>query len=146
MRLPLCALLVVLASCVSGGPKPPDTFVQSTAESRNTRVIDVRDGFTKATAMRALTDALGTHYTVEVSDPRAGFAMTAWEASLVRDGVPDLRYRTRFIAQFLGEDWKKLQLRHEANWAKGDEWEVGYDAVALDSVATELRAKLGRKP
>jgi len=146
MRLPLPALLLVLASCASAGARPPETFVRSNAESRTTRVIDVREGMTKATAMRALTDALATRYTVEVADPRAGFAMTAWEASLVRDGVPDLRYRTRFIAQFMGDDWKTLQLRHEANWAHGEEWDVGYDAVKLDSVANELRTRLGKKP
>ena len=71
--------------------------------------------------------------------------MTAWQASLLRDGVPDLRYRTRVTARF-GDDWKKLQLRHEANWARGDEWDVGYDVAQLDSVTTELRAKLGKKP
>ena len=146
MRPVLPALLLLVASCATSGAKPPGTFVQSNAESRNTRVIDVREGFTRATAMRTLTDALGARYTVEVADPRAGFAMTAWEASLVRDGVPDPRYRTRFIAQFLGDDWRKLQLRHEANWAHGENWDVGFDAVKLDSVADELRTKLGRKP
>jgi hypothetical protein len=45
---------------------------------------------------------------------------------------PDLRYRTRLTARFLGDDWKKLQLRHEANWARGDEWDVGYDVAQLD--------------
>jgi hypothetical protein len=64
----------------------------------------------------------------------------------VRNGVPDLRYRTRFVAQFTGDDWRKLQLRHEANWAHGEEWDVGFDAVQLDSVANDLRTKMGRKP
>lgn len=145
-HVPLFAALLLGACVSSSGGKPPATFVHSTAESRNSRVIEVREGFNRATAMRALVDALGQHYTVEVTDPRAGFAMTAWEASLVRDGVPDLRYRTRFVAQFLGEDWRKLQLRHEANWARGEEWDVGYDSVLLDSVSNQLRLKLGRRP
>jgi hypothetical protein len=146
MRPTLALLLLALGACATPGARPPSTFVRSNAEARNTRTIEVREGFTRATAMRALTDALGQHFTVEVTDPRVGFAMTAWEASLVRDGVPDLRYRTRFIAQFVGEDWRQLHLRHEANWANGDEWDVGFDAVKLDSVANELRSKLGRKP
>jgi hypothetical protein len=146
MRLSPLALSLLLAGCASAGPKPPATFVHSTAESRNTVVIDVREGFTRATALRALTDALSVNYTVEVTDPRAGFVMTAWAASTAREGVPELRYRTRFVAQFVGEDWRKLQLRQEANWARGQEWEVGFDAAQLDSVSNELRAKLGRRP
>jgi hypothetical protein len=109
-------------------------------------MIDVRDGIPKPMAMRIVTETLGEHYTVEVTDPRAGFVMTAWEASLMREGVPDLRYRTRIIARFVGDDWRKLQLRDEANWARGDEWDVGVDEPQLDSVATELRTKLGKKP
>ncbi|MEO8337365.1 MAG: hypothetical protein ABI664_20475, partial [bacterium] len=62
-----------------------------------------------------------------------------------RDGVPDLRYRTRLTARFLADDWKMLQIRHEANWARGDEWDVGYDVAQLDSVAADLRTKLGKK-
>lgn len=146
MRLHSLLLGLVLGACAtSSGAAPPPTFMQSTAEARNTRVVDVREGFTRATAMRALVEALGQHYTVEITDPKAGFAMTAWNASLVRDGVPDLRYRTRFVAQFLGDDWRRLQLRHEANWSRGSEWEVGYDAAQLDSVSAEMRAKLGKR-
>lgn len=146
MRPPALLLGLLLGACASAsGAAPPATFMQSTAEARNTRVIDVRDGFSKATAMRTLVDALGQHYTVEITDPKAGFAMTAWNASLVRDGVPDLRYRTRFVAQFMGDDWRKLQLRHEANWSRGSEWDVGYDAAQLDSVGAEVRAKLGKR-
>ena len=95
--------------------------------------------------MRLLTDALGVRYTVEVVDARAGFAMTAWQATLQRDGVPDLRYRTRVSGKF-GDDWRRMQLRNEANWQRGEEWDVGYDVAQLDSVASDLRAKLGRKP
>jgi len=72
--------------------------------------------------------------------------MTAWLASLVRDGVPDLRYRTRFVARFVGDDWRRLQIRHEANWARGEEWDIGYDAAQLDAVSAELISRLGRRP
>ena len=146
MRSSPLLLSLLLAGCASTGGTPPATFVHSTAESRNTVVIDVREGLSRPAAMRALTDALGVNYTVEITDPRAGFAMTAWAASTAREGVPELRYRTRFVAQFMGEDWRKLQLRQEANWARGQEWEVGFDAAQLDSMSMELRAKLGRRP
>ena len=127
-------------------PAPPATFVRSNAEGQVTRMIDVREGLTHAQAMRTVTDALGQRFTIEAVDPRAGFVLTAWQASLLREGVPDLHYRTRLTARFMGDDWRRLQLRGEANWARGDEWDVGFDAVQLDSVNTDLRAKIGRKP
>jgi hypothetical protein len=166
MRLALLTSLVALAGCsalgkggsttttsTAGSPAvaasvsaAPPTFVRSTAESQVTRTIDVRDGLTHAQAMRLLTDALSQRYTVDVTDPRAGFVMTSWQASVLRDGVPDLRYRTRITARFNGDDWRKLTVRDEANWARGDEWEIGYDAAQLESVVTDLKAKLGKKP
>ena len=125
---------------------PPPSFVHSTAELRATRTIQVREGLTKLDAMRLATEALGKRYVVDVADPAAGFTMTAWRASKSRDGVPDLRYRTRLVARFVGSDWRRLQLRGEANWARGDEWEIGYDVAQLDSASQELRESLSPKP
>lgn len=151
MRIALTFGLVALSACASI-PRPgglgsgaPATFIQSVADSRATRVIDVREGLTRAQALRVVTDVLGQRFTVEITDSRAGFAMTSWQASLMRDGAPDLRYRTRVTAKFMGEDWRRLQVRSEANWARGEEWDVGHDAVQLDSVSSELRARLGRR-
>lgn len=145
-------LLVPLTACASlfaRGPapgSPPSSFVRSTAELRATRMIQVREGLARADAMKLVTDALEQRYVVEVVDPRAGFAMTAWQASVMRDGVPDLRYRTRLTAKFIGDDWRSLQLRGEANWARGDEWDIGYDAAQLDTTARDLRDRLSSKP
>ena len=127
-------------------PTAPPSFVRSNAESQVTRLIDVREGLSHTQAMRIVTDALGQRFTVDVTDPRAGFAMTTWQANISRDGLPDLHYRTRLTARFLGDDWRRLQVRGDANWARGDEWDVGYDAAQLDSVATDLRSRIGRKP
>lgn len=109
------------------------------------RTVEVREGLTHPQAVRALVDALSQRYDVDVVDPRVGFAMTTWQASLMRDGAPDLRYRTRFTARFVS-DWRSLQVRSESRWSRGDEVEVGYDVAQLDSVANDLRAKLGKKP
>lgn len=107
----------------------------------------VRDGLTKQALFRIATDYLTQKYnTVYVSDPNAGYLMTPWQATLVRDGVPELRYRTRIILRFLGDDWKQLAVNAEANWLRGEEWQVGYDAALLDSASTHLTARLGRHP
>lgn len=121
----------------------PATFVRLTTESEVSRTIAVRDGLTRAAAWRALTEFLGENHTVAVRDQNAGFAMTAWEATLTREGVPDLRYRTRLAVSFLGDDWRQLHIRAEANWKDGDEWQVGYDRELLERVTAELQTRLG---
>jgi len=126
-------------------PPPPTTFVQSTSDIRATRVIDVRDGLTKVNAFRAATDLLTQRFSIDVSDQRAGFLMSPWQAGSTPAGAPDLRYRTRVVIRFLGEDWKQASIRAEANWQKGEEWEIGYDGKILDDVAAELKAKIGKR-
>jgi hypothetical protein len=130
----------------NNGNSVPSTFVRTTAELPALRTIDVRDGLTHPQAMRALVDALSQRYVVDVVDPRAGFAMTTWQASAIRDGVPDLRYRTRITARYIGDDWKSLRVISEARWARGQEADIGYDSAQLDSIAADLRGKIGKKP
>jgi hypothetical protein len=152
MRRLIFVAPIVLMSCVpfhrrgGGDSSPPPSFVHSTAELRATRTIQVRDGLSKPDAMKLVTEALGKRFVVDVADAASGFTMTAWRASKSRNGVPDLRYRTRLIARFLGNDWRRLQLRGEANWARGDEWEIGYDVAQLDSASQELRESLSPRP
>jgi len=123
----------------------PLSFIASTSDAKNTRIVIVRDGLTKPAMFRMATEYLTQKYTVDVSDPNAGFLMTPWQATLSRDGAPELRYRTRVILRFLGDDWKQLAVRAEANWLRGEEWDVGYDAALLDSVSTQLSARLGKR-
>jgi len=124
----------------------PISFVASNSDAKTTRVIMVREGPAKPALFRLATEYLTQKYTVDVSDPNAGFLMTTWQASLARDGVPELRYRTRIVLRFLGDDWKQLQVRVEANWLRGEEWQVGYDAALLDSVSVNLTTRLGKHP
>ena len=133
-----------LRSPITSVPGPPIAFVQTTSDVRLTRVIDVREDVTKTAAFKAASDLLTQHYSIDVEDSRAGFLMTPWQASLTRDGAPDLRYRTRVIIRFLGQDWKQVSVRAEANWQHGDEWETGYDSRLLDDVIAELRTRIGK--
>ena len=138
---------VRLQSPIAAAPGPPPSFVPTTSDVRSTRVIDVRDNVSKPAAFKAASDLLTQRLSIDVSDQRAGFLMTPWQSSLMRNGAPDLRYRTRIIIRFLGEDWKQASVRAEANWQKsGDEWEIGYDTKALDDVANELRSRIGKMP
>ncbi|MGH7616835.1 MAG: hypothetical protein ACREPM_06370 [Gemmatimonadaceae bacterium] len=125
---------------------PPATFVATTSDVKATRVIDVRDGTTKAVAFKAATDMLSQGFTVDVSDPNAGFVMTSWQAGTTREGAPDLRYRTRVVIRFLGDEWKQVAVRAEANWQHLDEWDIGYDSKLLQDVTNDLTARVGKKP
>jgi hypothetical protein len=126
-------------------PALPPTFVATTSDTKSSRVIDLRDGLTKAAAFKAASDMLIARFSIDVSDQRAGFLMTPWQASFIRDGAPDLRYRMRVIVRFIGDDWKQATVRTEANWQHGDEWDIGYDSKVLDEIATELRTRIGRR-
>ena len=137
-----------LRSPIAPAVGPPPTFIQSTSDGRGTRLIDIRDGMTKAALFKAATDVLAKRYSVDVSDERAGFLMTPWQASFMRDGAPDLRYRTRVMIRFLGDDWKQVSVRAQANWQRvgtTDEWDVGYDTQVLDDVSNDLTARIGKR-
>lgn len=148
-RLVLAALVVALPACASIAPASrgvggaPDSFVRLTTEGQSSRTLAVPPTLKNGAAWRALTEYLADRYTMAARDQEAGFAMTAWQATLAREGVPDLRYRTRLIFTFLGEDWTQLHVRAEANWRDGDQWQVGYDRALLDRVAAELQAAFG---
>jgi hypothetical protein len=122
---------------------PPTTFIFTTSDARMTRVIDVRDGLTKAQVFKAASDYLADKYTIDVSDPRAGYLMTPWQNSLVRAGGPDLRYRTRLIIR-VSEDGRQASVRSEANWQRGEDWDVGYDTGMLEDALVELRTRVGK--
>jgi hypothetical protein len=136
LRSPIAPIPVVV---------PPATFIQTTSDVKTTRVIDLREGLTKPAAFKAATDLLSQSFSVDVSDFKAGFLMTPWQAGTTRDGAPDLRYRTRIVIRFLGEDWKQVTVRAEANWQRLDEWDIGYDAKLLEDVSSDLRVRIGKR-
>jgi hypothetical protein len=124
---------------------PPPTFNKTTSDARITRLIDVRDGMSKTVLFRAVSDFLSAKYSIDVSDARAGYLMTPWQASFNRGGAPDLHYRTRVIVRFIGDDWKQVSVRAEANWQRDDEWDIGYDTQLLEDVVVELRTRIGKR-
>jgi chromate reductase len=132
-----------IAPAVVNGPPP--TFVQTTSETRTTRVIDVQPGQAKPALFHAAADLLTQKSSIDVSDAKAGFLMTPWQSNVMRDGVPDLHYRTRIVIRFIGDDWKQASVRAEANWQHGDEWDIGIDSKLLDDVTNELAARIGKK-
>jgi hypothetical protein len=140
---PTTAPAPVPAPLTTGGPPP--TFSRTTADLKVSRLIEVRDGMSKTALFRAATDVLSSKYSVDVSDQKAGFLMTPWQASFSRAGMPDLRYRTRVIIRFVGEDWKQVLVRAEANWQRDDEWDIGVDNALLEEVSNDVKAKVGRK-
>ena len=133
----------VPAPLTTGGPPP--TFARTTADLKVSRLIDVREGLSKTALWRAANEVLSSKYSIDVSDQKAGFLMTPWQASFSRAGMPDLRYRTRVIIRFVGEDWKQVLVRAEANWQRDDEWDVGVDNALLDDVSNDVKTKIGKK-
>ena len=128
-------------------PAAPSTFIATTSDARVSRVIDVREGLTKAASFKAISDFLTQKYSIDVSDPKAGFLMTPW-INATKNGVPDLSYRSRIVIRFLGDDGKQVSVRCEANWQKNsasDEWDFGYDTQMLEDAVIEVRTRIGKK-
>ena len=140
---PVTAPAPAPAPLTTGGPPP--TFSRTTADLKVSRLIDVREGVSKTTLWRGANEVLSSKYSIDVSDQKAGFLMTPWQASFSRAGMPDLRYRTRVIIRFVGEDWKQVLVRAEANWQRDDEWDVGVDNALLEEVSNEVKATIGKK-
>jgi len=137
---------VHLRSPIAPSSGPPETFVRTSSDTRATRVIEIRDSTQKAVSFKAATDLLNQRFSIDVSDQHAGFLMTPWQASFSRNGAPDLHYRTRIIIRFLGDEWKQVSVRADANWQRAEEWDVGYDSKLLDDVSADLRSRLGKTP
>ena len=74
--------------------------------------------------------------------PQRGFLVAAGIENCL-DFLQDLRFTEEEI-RFLGEEWKEVAIRAEANWQNGEEWDVGYDEAILDQIELDLRNKLGR--
>lgn len=151
--LAILPVFVVVAGCsnarnASTAPaplpeNPPVTFMFTTSDARMTRVIDVREGLTKAQVFNAASDYLTNKYSIDVSDERAGFLMTPWQNALVRAGAPDLRYRTRLVIR-VSDDGRQASVRSEANWQRGEDWDVGFDTRMLEDAVVELRTRVGK--
>jgi hypothetical protein len=138
------ASITVPAPTVAPTNPAPATFVTTTSDTRTGRIVDVREGLNKAAVFKAMSDFLTQKYSVDVSDPRAGFLMTPW-INATRNGAPDLHYRTRIIIRVIGDDAKQVAIRSEANWQRGDEWDVGYDTQMLEDTVIEVRTRIGKK-
>jgi hypothetical protein len=133
------------AAPVPATPASPSTFVATTSDARVSRVVDVREGLAKAAAFKAVSDFLTQKYSIDVSDPKAGYLMTPW-INPIKNGVPDLRYRSRIVIRFVGDAGKQVSIRCEANWQKSDadEWDVGYDTQMLEDAVVDVRTRIGK--
>jgi hypothetical protein len=52
------------------------------------------------------------------------------------------------MIRFLGDEWKQVSVRAQANWQRvgaNDEWDVGYDTQVLDDVSNELMVRIGKR-
>jgi hypothetical protein len=149
---------LVLGACTRAHPReaptpvvrpltsnPPSSFQETTSDARIGRVIDVRDGLGKPAVFKAASEVLDDVSSVDVSDQHARFLMSPWQATVVRNGLPDVRYRTRIVIRFLGENWNQVSVRAEANWQNGDAWDVGVDNKLLSRVSDELRERIGKR-
>src|SRR6266498_4920373 len=129
----------ILIGC-GGSAEAPKTFIETHDEGGVWKNVEVRDGLEKEELWRKVVDALTHDFDVEVLDKDSGYLRSAWKYSYVSSTKRYDQYRNRITVKFIGDDWKVVQLKVEANWfskSAGD-WVLGYDSQLLRDVYTEL--------
>jgi hypothetical protein len=121
--------------------KAPPSFVKTNDTTKMVALLDLRTDLPKDTLWRVVTAALDRRYKLQVQDRTAGVAQTTWQSPKDSDGIPDLRYRMRVSVRFIGTDWRRLEVRCEANWKTQ---ETGFDRVLLAEAIADLKTRVGR--
>jgi hypothetical protein len=95
----------------------------------------------------AVVAVLSREFDVEVAQKDSGYVQTAWKRTyVVAKGVQSERYRARLVVKFLGADWRTVQVRSDALWYGGYDWEQGYDTILLEHAYGDLQGSIGRVP
>lgn len=114
-------------------------------ESNIWKNIEIRDGLEKNDLWRVVVDAVSQQFDLEVLDKESGYMRSSWKYSSIGRGDRADSYGNRISIKFLGDDWKTLQLKCEAQWYDPKEgWISGYDTRFLKDVYSQLQGRVGR--
>ena len=144
-RLDWFLLLFLAVSLTLGCAGPPTTFRPTLDESGTWRSVEVREGLDKDELWTAVVGVLSREFELEVAEKDSGHVRTAWKRTyVVGKGVLSERYRARLVVKLLGTDWKTVQVRSDALWFGGYDWEQGYDTILLERAYGDLQDRIGR--
>ncbi len=119
--------------------KTPPSFVRTMEPGWVS--VEIRDGVKPEDAWNSALDLLARKFDMEVLSKDNGYMRTVWLNSWTGQLRED--YRVRVTVKF-SPDYKKVDIKSEANYQSGAGWVMGSDSALLQTLKTDLMGTVGR--
>lgn len=130
-------IIIVFAGCAT----MPESFVQGVEPTWAS--IEIKEEINAEKAWQEVVDVLAKKFELEMISREGGYVRTSWIYTWWKVGELTSNYRVRAIVKF-SADWKKVDIKTEANYLRGDVWVVGFDTRLLQTVKTDIMGVVGR--
>ncbi len=130
-------IIIVVVGCVT----MPESFVQVMEPTWAS--VEIREDMSSEKAWQQVVDILAKKFELEMISREGGYVRTSWIHTWWMVGELTTNYRVRAIVKF-SPDWKKVDIKTEANYLKGQQWIVGTDTRLLQTVKTDIMGVVGR--
>lgn len=143
-RIILLAIIMGIASCLSGcaiqhGGAMPNSFSRANAPGWTS--IEMRDELEYTKAWNIVVNILVRDFEIKVLAKDEGYIQTGWLHSW--SGIYQANYRVRVIVKF-SDDRQKLELKPEAQYLIGVNWQIGVDSRLVSTLKSDLMGTLSR--
>jgi hypothetical protein len=106
--------------------------------------ILLRQGLDYDQAFREAVFVLSRHgFEPEMMQPEAGYLRTRWNTTWYSDGKDRDRYRVRILITFNPNRTQMIVGAPAEYLSGGDNWVVGYDTRAIETLRTDLTQSIG---
>ena len=134
----VCAMFVVLQSCAS----VPKGFVKAT-DGGSWSSIYIREELPYDRAFNEVLDVIAKRFEMDMIQKDGGYGRTQWIYTWNPKSKYDEKYRTRVIFKF-SADRSIVDIKTEAETAKGNYWIRGFDSQLLQTVKQDVMGAVGR--
>ena len=119
----------------------PESFIRMSEPTWSS--IEIKSNITPDDAWQQVVDVVAKKFELEMISKEGGYVRTAWIYTWWKQGEVTSQYRVRVIVKF-SADWKKVDVKTDANYLRKGVWEVGYDTRLLETVKTDIMGVVGR--
>jgi len=140
-RIMSCVLIGFIIIVVVGCVTMPESFVQVMEPTWAS--VEIREDMSSEKAWQQVVDILAKKFELEMISREGGYVRTSWIHTWWKVGELTTNYRVRAIVKF-SPDWKKVDIKTEANYLVGQQWIVGTDTRLLQTVKTDIMGVVGR--
>jgi hypothetical protein len=135
----LLSSLVVSCALFGSLKKAPTGFVKTNDVGWSS--IQLRDDLKFDKAFDAVLDVVAKRFEMDVISKEGAYGRSQWN---YRWGVAEgTSYRTRVIFKFT-PDKTKVDIKTEAEYLRGNRWEMGFDTRLLETVKQDIMGVVSR--